>query len=47
MNKDETQKKIGELVERFGEQIDSYKKSDYLIRHIHQNETNKTNYTHN
>ena len=29
MNKDEAQKKIGELVERFGEQIDSYKKSDY------------------
>ena len=29
MTKDEAQKKIGELVERFGEQIDSYKKSDY------------------
>ena len=29
MTKDEAKKKIGELVERFGEQIDSYKKSDY------------------
>ena len=29
MTKDEAQKKIGELVERFCEQIDSYKKSDY------------------
>ncbi len=29
MTKNEAQKKIGELVERFGEQIDSYKKSDY------------------
>jgi type I restriction-modification system DNA methylase subunit len=29
MTKEQAQKKIGELVERFGEQIDSYKKSDY------------------
>ena len=29
MTKDEAKHKIGELVERFGEQIESYKKSDY------------------
>ena len=29
MTKDEAKKKIGELVERFGEQIESYKKSEY------------------
>lgn len=29
MTKDEAKKKIGELVERFGEQIESYKRSEY------------------
>lgn len=37
MTKDEAQKKIGVLVERFGEQIDSYKKSDGALPHKHLN----------